>query len=382
MVDDATHPVVARARELIPLIESHKAHSEEHRALHPEVVDACADAGLFRLVAPSEAGGPEAPLHDAFQAVEIIAAADPAVSWYLTNSNGVSILTARMTPDLREKVCSTDRNFGFSAAMGAATPAKGGYLLSGTWPLMTGVSDADWAMVMGRVKQGDTPPEVRMFVIPTSVLDIEPIWNDAVAMRGTGSHRVSTKDTFVEEGLSFSGTSPNVIDRPMSRIGLALAPMALNNAVVVGTLDAAVTTAAEIIGTRVSTISGAAAHSNAAVLELLSAARNAVWTLRAGGLLGSQTAWQHATNGTEIPTEVRAAMLSAPFYSVSVARQMISELYSRSSSAAFFAGHPLEKSLRDIHAISYGFEPLRNLDHDSARVAAGVAPIDASRWDL
>lgn len=44
--------MAASARDLVPMIEAHKSYSEERRALHPEVVDGCVQAGLFRLLTP------------------------------------------------------------------------------------------------------------------------------------------------------------------------------------------------------------------------------------------------------------------------------------------------------------------------------------------
>ena len=53
---------------------------------------------------------------------------------------------------------------------------------------MTGVLDAKFAAVVSLLRQGEELV-ARQVVIPTSQLAINEVWQNAVAMRGTGSHR-------------------------------------------------------------------------------------------------------------------------------------------------------------------------------------------------
>ncbi len=41
--------LVARAAELVPLLQKHARWAEDNRRLHDEVVEALADAGVFKL---------------------------------------------------------------------------------------------------------------------------------------------------------------------------------------------------------------------------------------------------------------------------------------------------------------------------------------------
>ena len=79
------NPIVA-ARALQPLIGEKRRDGELRARLVPEVVAAAGKAGLFRLFAPREVGGLEVTPSQAFLATAEIAAADPAVSWYMVNS--------------------------------------------------------------------------------------------------------------------------------------------------------------------------------------------------------------------------------------------------------------------------------------------------------
>ena len=192
---DVEHPVVAAAVELRPLLRASRAYSEDHACLSPEVLEAAGEVGLFRLFAPQEVGGLEVPPQVAAAAVMEVAAEDPAVAWYATNSAAACITSAWLDETGRELLfAEPNRNFGLSAAMtGRATPVPGGFRLSGDWPLVTGVETAGWCALNGFVHEGDEPrvvdgaPDQRLFLVPVGDVEIVPVWADAVAMRGTGS---------------------------------------------------------------------------------------------------------------------------------------------------------------------------------------------------
>lgn len=165
-------------------------------------------------------------------------------------------------------------------------------------------------------------------------------------------------------------------DRPLYRIPLACAGAGLNSGTPLGVLAGAVDAAAEVLGGRVSAYHGGAAVANGAILELVSRADAACRSLRGGIRDAAEVLWEAASKpGGRTSREQRAAVYGLQFYAVEVARDLISQLYSRSSSAAFFRGHPLERAMRDIHAIAYGFEPLRPFEHSAGLTCMGHRPI-------
>ena len=118
---------VEAARALQPLIDEKRREGELRARLVPEVVAAAGSAGMFRLFAPREVGGLEVTPRQAFLATAEIAAADPAVSWYMVNSIP-ACMAAALLPETerRELFAEPDRNFGFSAvALATAKPAPG-----------------------------------------------------------------------------------------------------------------------------------------------------------------------------------------------------------------------------------------------------------------
>jgi len=346
--------------------------------LAPEVVEACRDAGLYLLAAPTEAGGVEASLRDVFDATEMIAQADPSASWYVTNSMAACHAAAWIDPEFYEPLyASNGGNFGFSAAPGGRlTPTEGGYRLSGEWPLVTGVSDATYAALNTLLPRPEAKGMLlRLCLVPTAEMTIDEVWNEAAAMRGTGSHRVEIDDTFVPETLAVDLAAPPLLNRPrFAGIGVPHVGGVANTAVSVGVFQAALDALGDELRGKVSTISGAKATDMASVMELVAHARAALVTLRYGTYGVIDELWASAQTGDGPTLTQRADAVGMQFHASKVAREFISELYSRSSRAAFFNDHPLERALRNIHAIAYAFEPLRTIQHDIGRLAIGIEP--------
>lgn len=150
--------------------------------------------------------------------------------------------------------------------------------------------------------------------------------------------------------------------------------MTVNASIPTGILGTAVDAAAEILSTKVSTITGSVASQNVSILELVAEADAAHRTLRTSVIDAAATVWAAAQDGGRGTREQRARVHGLIHYASRVARETISQLYSRSSRVAFFRGHPLERALRDIHAVSYGLEPLRLFQHSAGLVRLDHPP--------
>lgn len=375
-----SNEVLDAVERLAPVIDAHRLDGEEHARMAPEVRDAAGSAGLFRLFAPRDVGGAEVSLPTVVEAFSRIGALDPTVGWYMGNSSQACLLSARLRPEHRQELfANPDRTFGFSAAVGGrATRVTGGFHLDGEWPLVTGVLDSDWCalnMVVDDPAAGDTAPaDVRLFLVPTALLDVDPIWDRSVAMRATGSHRVTISNGEVPEWCGPPPSQALDVDEPLFRLSPAITAMTSNASIPVGILEAAIQAAGAELADKVSTISGARSTDSTALLEMVADARSAAYSLLAGARAAARDCWDAVANGGYPTREQRAAVFGLVNYSATVAREMTSRLYGRSSRAAFFAGHPLEIALRNIHAVSYGTEVLRPFQYGAARVALGHEP--------
>jgi alkylation response protein AidB-like acyl-CoA dehydrogenase len=380
------HPIITTAHELQPVIRQHLVAGEQRARLTKEVVTAVGQAGLFRLCAPQEVGGLEVSPPVALTALEVVSAADPAVGWYMGNSMPACLAAAFLPAQARaELFAEPDLNFGFSGVpVGRAVPVDDGYRVTGQWPVVTGCEDAKWCALAGLVMEGDSPrqvnglPDGRLFLIPTAAIDIAPTWQEAAAMRGTGSNAVSVREVFVPEMFAHTPAKPLVIDRPFFRLPLSLLFSFGSSAVAFGVLDTAVKSAAEELGSKVSSFSGQTLREQAPIQELIANSDAALRAVRAGLVEATAKVWEVASTGEEVPLQVRARFYASCFYALDIVRDTVSRLYARGTRAAFLQGHPVERALRNLHAIAFGMEAVRGRQHSAGRVLMGGEPLDPS----
>ena len=376
------HPIITTARELQPLMRQHLEEGEHRARLTDAVVTAVGEAGLFRLYAPREVGGLEVSPLVMLTVLEVVSAADPAVGWYVLNSVPACLAAAYLPEAARtELFAKSDVHFGFSGIpVGRAIVEDGGYRVSGHWPLVTGCEDAKWCALAGQVMDGDTPrqvngrPDGRVFFIPTAALTITPTWQEAAAMRGTGSNAVSVQDIFVPEALAHTAAKPLLIDRPLFRVPSWLLFSVMFPAVAFGVLDTALQSVTDELGTKVSSFSGQTLRDQAPTQELIANSDAALRAIRAGLVEAMTAVWDIASTGAEVPVRLRAQVYASRFYALDVVRDTISRLYARGTRAAFVQGHPVGRALRNLHAIAFGAEVTRPFQHSAGRVLMGGAP--------
>jgi 3-hydroxy-9,10-secoandrosta-1,3,5(10)-triene-9,17-dione monooxygenase len=102
-------------------------------------------------------------------------------------------------PDQAQReVFSDNPDVRFMGALGMTARARavdGGYILDGKWAYASNCLHAHWAVLSAPLPQGEAVvPSV--VLVPMRELAIEETWN-VVGMRGTGSHTVVAKETFV-----------------------------------------------------------------------------------------------------------------------------------------------------------------------------------------
>jgi alkylation response protein AidB-like acyl-CoA dehydrogenase len=74
---------VARARALAPIIRQHADAAERQRHLSPEVAQAMAAAGLYRIAAPRRCGGHDADPMTQIATIEAVSTIDGSTGWNL-----------------------------------------------------------------------------------------------------------------------------------------------------------------------------------------------------------------------------------------------------------------------------------------------------------
>jgi alkylation response protein AidB-like acyl-CoA dehydrogenase len=371
--------LVERTHALVPLLQSWREHSEEHARPAPEVVAACQEAGLFVMTAPEEVGGLEAPFPDRLEAMALVAEADPGVAWMIGNSGGLCGLATRLEPEETRLVFAPPLGpYGQGLSPSGRlepVPEDGGYWLEGTWPVLTGVLDARWAMLACLLPRPERSPQMRLAVVSTADLEVNETWHDAVAVRGSGSHEVHLPRTLLPASRVVDPASPLRIERPAFRLTSIVVAGGVSTGLAVGFLRAAIRSARQELATKVGSITGQAAGDSAIMQELMAEALVATNHLFYGAKAALEELTGYLDRDEVPPIELRATLAGSPFYALDVARDLISRLYARSSRAAFFRGHALQRALSDVHAMTYGWETIRGNNYPQVgRVAMGLEP--------
>jgi alkylation response protein AidB-like acyl-CoA dehydrogenase len=370
--------IVERVLAVLPVIEAHRFEADRIGHMTPEVVAAAGAAGVFKLFAPVECGGTEAPLPEIFEVFELMGWADPTVAWHAGNSAAIGFVASFLSAEARATPFVSDGPFGLSLVPGGiAEVVEGGYELRGRWPFVTGCVDAPWAALSGVVHEAgevrlrDGVPDVRMFLVGRETWTTELTWGTAVAMRGTGSNAVSIDCAFVEEVFAHSWFNPMTVDRPLFRVPTAVTGPPTNAAITTGIVRRAAEDVVALLTTKVFRGDGTALRDRVRLQQRVAAAQAEINVLSAGLQDMSAQVWTAAQTG-KVPPPVRARMWSTAFWVLDRCRALISDLSIMGSSAFYADRNPVESALRDVHAIAAAMEPLRDLQEAAGRVALGL----------
>jgi alkylation response protein AidB-like acyl-CoA dehydrogenase len=198
------------ARELRELIESEADLVEQESTMTSAVVDAIADAGLFRLLVPEELGGTEADAATIIDVCEELSFADGSVGWAFAQNTTVMAYAAYLEPAYAEPLARARAAAGMFAPLGFAHMEKGGFRVSGSYPFGSGCGHAEFmggaAMVMKDGEMApfeDGLPQMRGFIVPIDRVVRKGNW-DVMGLRGTGSFDFEVAEQYVEAGRTFS----------------------------------------------------------------------------------------------------------------------------------------------------------------------------------
>ena len=367
---------LAQLDELCSLIDEHREEAEDLAHLAPSVVEAAGSAGLWVAAAPREVGGLELGLVEFLGLCERVAEADPSVGWHIVNSGGAGHAAAFVPESVRNEVfSSTLRPFGFSGAVAAGIEVSclnGGFRLDGTWPFMTGVLDAEWACVTVVMPPEEgangQPPDVRRVLMPLEACEVHRSWDNATSLRGTGSHAVTANGVLVPNEATITHRAEPLVDRTAYRIPSHLPFVGGAAAVSIGILRSTITGAVEFCANKVSRLDGRK-HSDDQRVRQTIADATAVADSLSANLQAQANMIQASFASGERPGRVeRAHWWSAVFYSADAVANEVSKLYRVATSASYGTRNPVERGLRDSHAIPAAFESFQTL-----RRAAGAA---------
>lgn len=193
--------LLARARELQPLLREHAAQTEAGRRVAAECIDALGAAGLFSVAVPRRYGGCEAGLRTMLDVSAAVAEGDGSAGWIVALTNVCAWLTALFPAAAQEEVFSDPgaRVTGVLTPSATSRKVDGGWQVSGRWYYNSGSWWSTWA-VLGVPLTDDAGAVVDqgLVLVPAASLTVEDVWHVA-GMRGTASNCLAGTDVFVPQ---------------------------------------------------------------------------------------------------------------------------------------------------------------------------------------
>lgn len=230
-----------RAREIAPAIEAAAEKIEAAGGLPDAIVDAIDDARLFWSLVPSDLGGHEADILEAFEVVETLARADGSTGWnVMTNMINCAHYAgqcgeAALGPLFRDSKRTIIA--GQLAPMGTARPVEDGYLVSGRYGFGSGASYANWIAAGARVVADDDDREL-VFLIPRERVELKGNWQ-VLGLVGTASYDYEISEQFVPDELTVVRGSVAHRGHPTLRLGQPVIAAAGHAAVALGIAERA-----------------------------------------------------------------------------------------------------------------------------------------------
>ena len=192
--------IIARARAMIPTLAQRSLEGRRQRRIPDETIADMQRAGFFRVLQPKRWGGYEMDLHTFYEIQLALAEGDMSTAWIYGVSGVHPWFMALLDDRAAQEVWRSDTCVLICSSLmpaGRATPAEGGYRLSGRWRYASCCEHCDWALLGAMVAtDGGRPPEGRIFLLPRKDYGTIDTWQVS-GLQATGSWDVTVEDVFV-----------------------------------------------------------------------------------------------------------------------------------------------------------------------------------------
>lgn len=199
----STDPLDALDDELLTLVRSRAAVSDERREPDRDVVVALARRGLMRLVVPSSMGGGGQGPAELIELTRRVAYEHPSAGWVaMTCNEEATLASSYLSPASLARFYADEPAAviaGSGVARGTATLTDDGCVVSGRWTYATGCATADYWMVVALIDE-PSPRRMCAVVVPAERAWIDDTWH-TLGMRGTGSADIVLEGVHVSADL-------------------------------------------------------------------------------------------------------------------------------------------------------------------------------------
>jgi alkylation response protein AidB-like acyl-CoA dehydrogenase len=357
-----SHPMTARAvldaaRGLAPTIAARATEIEAARRLPRDLLDELIATGCLRLLRPPSHHGLGADLPGAMRVFEALARADASVAWTVMIGAGSWIDLAALPRASFDALFARPDviTAGVFNPSGSATPGPAGYRVTGRWSFASGCEHADWLYANCVEGVVDGVPQMRMAVLRPDEITIEDTWTVS-GLCGTGSHHFRADGVAVPaERTCRPMADPPCIDEPIVRIPppALLSPMIAGLAL--GVARGALDDILRIAAAKVPLLAGAPLADSPQFQYELATADTELRAARALLYELADSLWATAVDGTPVTLAARARVRAAAVWAAARSAAVVETAYRAGGGSSVYAECPLQRRLRDVHAITQHF---------------------------
>jgi 3-hydroxy-9,10-secoandrosta-1,3,5(10)-triene-9,17-dione monooxygenase len=354
--------LIARARELVPLLAQRAAQADLDKKVPDETIAEFQRAGFFRVLQPKRFGGYEMDPEVFYQIQMTLAEGCMSSAWVYGVVAVHNWQLALFDERAQQEVWGEDSSTLTSSTympVGKVVPVEGGFRFSGRWGFSSGSEHCDWVLLGGLVppKAGETMPEYRTFLLPRRDYRVVRNW-DVLGLKGTGSHDIVVDDAFVPDYRThksidgFNCDSPgNAINTaPLYRLPFAQIFVRAVSTASIGALQGAVNLFRESAVQRVSTNTGKKTTEDVGAQLVCAEAQSALDEMRLVLLRNFKSMMQAARDSQPISVDTR---VEYRFQSAAVAERCamhVNRLLRYCGGRGIYLDNPITRIFLDLHA--------------------------------
>jgi alkylation response protein AidB-like acyl-CoA dehydrogenase len=362
---NAVDHILAEVQALAPEITQRVVEMETARRIPLDLVEKLRSIGVFRAFAPRSHGGLELDMPSAIKIVEALSKIDGSIGWIAMNGMGGAIFMPLASPETYKQVYANGPDVIFSGSVqpaGKAEAVEGGWRVNGRWPFASGCQHADWIFGLCVMTKGGKPlpgpsgdggsPAVRGFILPAREWQIEDTWY-AAGLKGTGSHHISIKDKVVPEANFLDIVNgQSCIPGPLYQAAPQFVPL-VHIPAATGVAEGALKELAQLANTGRQQQRTTVPMRNSELFQHEIGRIDA--ELRAARAFADaqiESHWRHALAGTLKDDAPLVQGAQAATWITATCVRVVDECFRLAGGAALYEISPLQRRLRDIHAVA------------------------------
>jgi alkylation response protein AidB-like acyl-CoA dehydrogenase len=310
------------------------------------------DVGLVRMMTPKSLGGLELDPITSARVFEEVARFDSAASWILQAANSGDFYCARLPDEGIEEIYAEGPDTIMALSVHPpmrAAQCDGGYRVSGQSHMGSGISDADWIMVLIQCA-GDQG--LRGAFLPKRDVRVVDSWH-SMGMRGTDSNTAAVDDVFVpayrtwplqptfEPGSHFRGP---LYRYPSLGEGIVvLAPVAL------GVARLAIEAFKQLALGKTPFMSATALGERPVAQLALGRAEGVLSAARAFFYATAIEAWERTLAGRPSTKAEKGTLMLAAVHLMQSCVEAVDLVCAAAGTTGVYTRSPLERAFRDVH---------------------------------